>query len=122
MFSRTRSACLAPRVVLACSRLRTPELRRLLSPCNQFIMSDKTVGMIGLGAMGLPMALNFISAGYSVVAYDLSAQAVARVVAKGAIEAGTPAEVAAKASIVVTMVPNDAILTSVVCNAETGIV
>jgi 3-hydroxyisobutyrate dehydrogenase-like beta-hydroxyacid dehydrogenase len=35
-------------------------------------MPTKTVGFIGLGITGLPLAKNFVDAGYSVVGYNRS--------------------------------------------------
>ena len=37
---------------------------------------DKTVGMIGLGIMGSAMSKNLIAAGFSVIGYDISPEAV----------------------------------------------
>lgn len=42
-----------------------------------------TIGFIGLGNMGGPMAINLVKNGHQVQAFDLSADAVARVVAEG---------------------------------------
>src|SRR6185312_11331096 len=42
------------------------------------IMAIKTVGFIGIGNMGRPMAANLIKGGYQVVAYDADAQRAAR--------------------------------------------
>ena len=41
------------------------------------------IGFIGLGNMGAPMAINLAKAGHSVKAFDLSQEAVAKVVAGG---------------------------------------
>lgn len=51
------------------------------------------------------MAANLLKDGYTVVACDVSAGAVDRLVSKGAIKAATPKEAAADASTVVSMVP-----------------
>ena len=37
-----------------------------------------TIGFIGLGNMGLPMALNLVKAGHEVVGYDLFPQGVSK--------------------------------------------
>jgi 2-hydroxy-3-oxopropionate reductase len=56
--------------------------------------------------MGKPMSRNLLKAGYTVVAYDLVAAAVAEVVAAGA-EAGTScSDTAARADVVITMLPD----------------
>ncbi|SJZ54589.1 2-hydroxy-3-oxopropionate reductase [Consotaella salsifontis] len=63
------------------------------------------VGFIGLGIMGRPMAKNLLKAGYSLVVFDKFAPSE-DLVALGA-EAGTSsADVASKADIVLTMLPN----------------
>lgn len=69
-------------------------------------MPDKTIGFIGLGIMGTPMAGHLLDAGYAVVCYDVMPEAVCRVVAKGAVGASSAREVAAKADVVISMVPD----------------
>lgn len=64
------------------------------------------IGFIGLGAMGKPMAINVVSAGYDVTVFDINKDAVAELVQKGSKEAATPREVAADAEVVITMLPN----------------
>jgi 2-hydroxy-3-oxopropionate reductase len=66
----------------------------------------KTVGYIGLGLMGKPMARNIMKAGYPVVVHNRSRGKVQELVAEGAIEAFTPAEVAAQCDIVFTNLPD----------------
>ena len=74
------------------------------------------VGVVGLGAMGSPMALNLLDAGHELLVYDLSSSAVAALVAKGARAAVSPREAAAGVDVVLTMVPNDKVLREVTCN------
>lgn len=64
--------------------------------------------VIGLGSMGLGMALSLRRAGFEVAGCDLSAAAVQRLVAAGGTGAKTPAEAAAGADIVVSVVVNAA--------------
>jgi 3-hydroxyisobutyrate dehydrogenase-like beta-hydroxyacid dehydrogenase len=70
--------------------------------------SGKTVGFIGLGAMGRPMANRLLSAGYTVLCHDLAPAAVERLVADGARAAGSAAALAAAAPVVFTMLPEAA--------------
>ena len=56
--------------------------------------SVNKVGLVGLGAMGLPMCDNLLAAGYKLTVHDLNAESVAAAVAKGATAASTPAETA----------------------------
>src|SRR5215831_5345450 len=65
-----------------------------------------TIGFIGLGLMGRPMATNLIKAGYALVVHSRSPQPVDALVALGAQRAETPAEVARHAKRIVTMVPD----------------
>jgi len=65
-----------------------------------------TIGFIGLGIMGRPMLANLLKAGYQAVAYDCNAAAVAAAVTAGAEAATSNAEVARKASILITMLPD----------------
>src|SRR5437870_8000371 len=68
-------------------------------------MAD-TIGFIGLGVMGKPMAKNLIKAGHRLVVYNRSRPAVDEVVAAGASAAASPAEVARAATVVITMLPD----------------
>jgi 3-hydroxyisobutyrate dehydrogenase-like beta-hydroxyacid dehydrogenase len=65
----------------------------------------ETVGFIGLGSMGAGMAGNIVKAGYSLVVHDVRAAAVRPFAALGARVAGSPAEVAGQADVIVTSVP-----------------
>ena len=62
-----------------------------------------TVGFIGLGRMGAPMAANLMKAGFSVVAHDPARQIAGAEVADG------PGAVARASDIVISMILNDAI-------------
>lgn len=62
------------------------------------------VGVIGLGAMGTPMARNLLKGGHSVTVFARRAEAMAPLVAAGATAAVSPAEVAARSDVTVTMV------------------
>jgi 2-hydroxy-3-oxopropionate reductase len=66
-----------------------------------------SVGFIGLGIMGAPMARNLVQAGFSVTGYDLDEDAVASFAADGGKPAGSIAETVRGADIVITMLPAD---------------
>jgi len=68
---------------------------------------------VGLGTMGLPMASNLIRAGFPVTGYDLNAQAVNTLVAAGGVAASDLSDAARAADVVITMLPDDGIVTSV---------
>lgn len=76
------------------------------------------VGFIGIGAMGEPMALNLIKAGYALTVYARRAEAAAALVQAGAALAATPAEVARVSAIVVTMVTTAADCDQVTLGAQ----
>jgi 2-hydroxy-3-oxopropionate reductase len=66
----------------------------------------ETIGFIGLGLMGKPMAANLLKAGYPVVVNSRSQGPVEELVAAGARRAASPADVARQATRVITMVPD----------------
>lgn len=66
----------------------------------------ETIGFIGLGLMGRPMAKNLLKAGYPVVAHSRSRGPVDDLVAAGATAATSPADVARQATRIITMVPD----------------
>ena len=66
------------------------------------------IGFIGLGNMGAPMAANLVGAGHEVTGFDLAAYDV-----DGVTKAATAAEAATGQNVVITMLPNGAILSSV---------
>jgi 3-hydroxyisobutyrate dehydrogenase len=66
------------------------------------------IGFIGLGNMGSPMAANLAKAGHDVTGFDMADVDVA-----GVTMAGSGAEAAASAEIVITMLPNGQILRAV---------
>ena len=70
------------------------------------------VGFIGLGIMGRPMAKNLIKGGVDLMVSDLNQEAVADVVAAGA-QSGTYAEIGAACDFIITILPNGAIVQSV---------
>jgi 2-hydroxy-3-oxopropionate reductase len=65
-----------------------------------------TVGFIGLGIMGGPMAANLVKAGFEVTGYNRSPEPVQRLVEQGGRGAGSLAEAVRDADVVVTMVPD----------------
>jgi len=67
---------------------------------------SENVGFIGLGVMGRPMAKHLLARGHSVVVFNRSTPSVNELVAAGAIAASSPADVASRASIIITMVPD----------------
>ena len=73
----------------------------------------ETVGFIGLGGMGLPMATNLSKAGFGLRVYNRTAEKARPLLEQGALVARTAAEAAAPGGIVVTMVSDDRALEEV---------
>jgi len=70
-------------------------------------MSDKPIiGYIGLGLMGKPMARNLMKAGYQIIVHNRSQGSVEELVTEGAEKTTSPKEVAQKADIVFTNLPD----------------
>jgi len=66
------------------------------------------IGFIGLGNMGAPMAANLAGAGHAVTGFDMADMAI-----DGVTMAGSAAEAATGKDVVITMLPNGAILRAV---------
>ncbi len=70
------------------------------------IMAKPTIGFIGLGIMGKPMARNLLKAGYPLVVHNRSRAAVEELSQEGAEPATSSQEVAERSAIVLTMLPD----------------
>lgn len=77
-----------------------------------------TIGFLGLGRMGAPMAANLLKAGHSLLVHDVSAEAVAALVAQGAKAAGSAAALGEQCQVVFTSLPTPAIVREAVLGAE----
>ncbi len=64
------------------------------------------IGFIGLGNMGLPMAQNLIKAGHQVEGVDVNPASVDKLKAAGGTSVETPKIAAARADVVITMLPS----------------
>ncbi len=69
-------------------------------------MSLNTIGFIGLGVMGKPMAKNLLDAGFDVTVHSRSPGPVDELVAAGARRAGSGAECASGRDAVILMLPD----------------
>lgn len=81
--------------------------------------STKSVGIIGLGAMGRPIATHLIDAGVPTTVFDLAPEVQAEVVARGATGAASLREVAEN-DVVLVIVPADDDVRAV-CYGEDGV-
>jgi 2-hydroxy-3-oxopropionate reductase len=65
-----------------------------------------TVAVIGLGIMGLPMAINLVKAGHDVVGFNRSPAKVTALVAAGGRGASSVADAVSGADVIITMLPD----------------
>jgi 2-hydroxy-3-oxopropionate reductase len=70
------------------------------------VPQSQSVGFIGLGIMGRPMARHLLDAGFPLAVHSRSPGPVDELVAAGATRCESPREVAAAAEVVVTMLPD----------------
>ncbi len=82
---------------------------------------SETIGFIGLGVMGAPMAGNLLEAGFEVVAWNRSPEPLAALVERGARPADGPAAVAAEADVLITILSDDAAVRAVLGGADGAI-
>ncbi len=78
------------------------------------------IGFIGLGVMGAPMAGHLLDAGHTLVVYARRREAAEALLARGAIWADSPKELAAQSELVMTSLPGPAEIEQVV-RAEDGL-
>ena len=64
------------------------------------------IGFIGLGIMGKPMSRNLLKAGFQLVIYDIDKAPVEELKQAGAEVGLSPMDVAARAHVIITMLPN----------------
>ncbi len=83
--------------------------------------SQPTVGFIGLGIMGKPMARNLLRAGFPIIVLNRSRRPVDELVAEGATAGTSPQDVASRSDVVITMLPDSPDVEAVVLG-ENGVV
>jgi len=64
------------------------------------------LGFVGLGIMGKPMARNLLQAGFPVIVHSRGRGPVEELVAEGASQGSSPADVARVTDVVITMLPD----------------
>jgi 3-hydroxyisobutyrate dehydrogenase len=81
-------------------------------------MTSSEIGFIGLGAMGYPMAGRIAAAGHHLVVCDLDVERMGRFAAEFSAESATsPAGLAGRCGIIITMLPTSAVVEAVLCGA-----
>ena len=76
------------------------------------------VAVIGLGIMGLPMAINLVTAGHTVSGFNRSQDRIDKLVAAGGQGATSIADAVAAADVIITMVPDSPDVEAVVTGAQ----
>jgi 2-hydroxy-3-oxopropionate reductase len=77
-----------------------------------------SVGFIGLGIMGGPMAANLVRAGFDVIGYNRSQAKVDRLVDQGGRAAASVGEAVREAEVVITVLPDSPDVESVALGAD----
>jgi 2-hydroxy-3-oxopropionate reductase len=77
-----------------------------------------TVGFVGLGIMGSPMAGHLVGAGHEVIGFDVVPESLAKLEEAGGKAAGSVAQAVASAEVVITMLPNHPQVEQVVLGAD----
>jgi 3-hydroxyisobutyrate dehydrogenase-like beta-hydroxyacid dehydrogenase len=80
------------------------------------------LGFVGVGRMGGPMANRLLDAGYRLCVYDVSDEATAPLVARGAELAASPAEVASIADTVFMSLPTPEVVREVALGGNGGLI
>ena len=83
--------------------------------------AKRRIGYIGLGMMGGAMATHLVKAGYPVTVYDPRDEAIEAVLEFGAERGASPSDVAARSEVVISSLPNPAVVETVALG-EHGII
>ena len=77
------------------------------------ISQSSTIGFIGLGAMGQPMARRLLNSGFKLIAYDHTSRKANALIAAGAVSAPSIRQLARKSEVIISCLPNDEAVLSV---------
>jgi 3-hydroxyisobutyrate dehydrogenase len=80
--------------------------------------SKAKIGVIGLGLMGRPMAMNLVKAGHAVTVWNRTASRADELVSAGATLAKSPRDAAAAGDVLITMVSDPLALEEVLWGAD----
>jgi 3-hydroxyisobutyrate dehydrogenase-like beta-hydroxyacid dehydrogenase len=101
---------ISPLVRNTCRRI---EIGKKESEMNLLTKQDTRVGFIGIGNMGSRMAKRLLDHGYRLMAYNRSTEAADALVEYGATVAGSIAELASEADVILSSLTNDDVVKSV---------
>src|SRR5581483_8003119 len=79
-----------------------------------------TIGFIGLGNLGTPIALNLVESGHQLFVYNRTASKAKPLTDKGATACASVKELAAKCTVILTIVSDDKTLTGI-CEGPDGL-
>ncbi|GAA4396048.1 NAD(P)-dependent oxidoreductase [Nibrella viscosa] len=79
---------------------------------------NESIGLIGLGSLGMPLAENILAAGYPLTVYNRTPDKAKPLADKGATIASSPAEVAQGSRFVITLLSDDVALKAVTLQDE----
>lgn len=77
-------------------------------------MQEKRIGFVGLGLMGSGMTKNLITAGFSVLGYDLDGDKMDSLRSAGGQTTDTPDQIAGQVDVILLSLPNSTVVTEVV--------
>lgn len=78
----------------------------------------RSIGFVGLGQMGLPIAQRLLAAGHAVVAFDRRAETRAAIAAAGGAWADSPRAVADRCALVMVSLPTPEVVEAVALGAD----
>ena len=76
------------------------------------------IGFIGLGIMGKPMRRNLLKAGHQLVVFDIDHSAIDELAGAEAQPGASSRDVAAKSEVIITMLPNSAIVKTAILGKD----
>src|SRR6202171_3148764 len=85
---------------------------------NSLTKENTRLGFIGIGNMGSRIAKRLLEHGYQVIAYNRSREAAEALVRYGATVAGSIAELASKADVILSSLTNDDVVKSVYADPQ----
>jgi 3-hydroxyisobutyrate dehydrogenase len=87
-------------------------------PETKTVAMAEQVGYVGLGNLGVHLAMSLVRAGHSVTVTDLHRELADGLLAAGATWADSAAEVASRSTVVFTCLPSPAVVDAVVCGPQ----
>src|SRR5689334_1204359 len=84
----------------------------------EWVYMPDTIGFIGLGIMGRPMAHNLLKAGFPLIVHNRHQEVTDEFLAAGARASTLPREIAASSDVVITMLPGSAQVEEVLLGPE----